>query len=472
MNNSNKTLSKDSLELKKPVDAAAEVFITKDILKAYISILPPENGGEECNFLSIRKTLSDNNITSGIDMKVLLETCQNPQYNTKILIAEGNPPIHGVDGSFDIKFKTSKDLKPKIKEDGTVDFYNLENIVNVKKGDLLCTIVPPTKGTAGESVSGKIINAINGKPVPNLSGKNTNLSEDGRSITSHIDGQVDYIQGRINVNETFNIRGDVDGSTGNIKVVGNVVISGAVRSGFVVEATGNIQVQGSLGSVTLISGGDILLRGGIIGGNITCESNLTSKFIENCKVLVKGDIKTDYIMNSHIRCGKNIEAINSISKIVGGRCFAGENISAKVIGSPANVKTYLNIGPDPNALKKQISLKENITVLETQIKSLKSLIKLLQQFKDNNQLSLDKKRSLEDAIYSSNEINRSIETLKLELQEITDEIQSIDYGRVSCKGILYAGTTVKILKHSKQFSNSLFSKSIYYTKDGLGVSDL
>lgn len=473
MSDSNKTISIDSPKTPKPIDTIVEVFITKDRLKAYLNIIPPKNGGADCNFISLRNVLSKNNITYGVNTQTLLDLSKNPQYNSKILIAEGIPPINGVDGSFDIKFKTTKDLKPKKREDGTVDFYNLDNIVNVKKDDLLCTIVLPTESIDGKSVLGKTITAAKGKPVSSLLwGKNTTLSEDGTKITSNIEGQVDYRQGKIAVNETFNIIGDVDSSTGNIKVVGNVVISGRVRSGFTVEATGDIKIDGSLGSVTLIAGGDIILRGGVIGGNITCDGNLNSKFIENCKVLVKLDIKTDYIMNSYIRCGKNIETINSISKIVGGRCFAGENIKANTIGSPANVKTNLTIGPDPRAVKKQKNLEREILLLENKSKSLKSLIYLLKQFETSGHLSPDKKRSLEDAVFSQNKIKESSQDLNIELKEITDEIQSKVYGKVICKGILYAGTTVKIRNQSKTFNQSIFSKSIYYSEEGIGVSDL
>ena len=470
MDDSNKTLGTDSPA--KAVDARAEVSIEQNRLEAYIKISPPQNGGIDCNFLSIRKVLGDNNVTYGIDTKILLDMCQNPKYNTPILIAKGIPPINGVDGSFTIKFKTIKDLKPKKREDGTVDFYNLENIVNVKKDDLLCTITLPTENIDGKTVSGKIIHSIPGKAVPPLSGKNTRLSGDGGEIIANINGQVDYIKGKIHVNETLHIRGNVDNSTGNIKVIGNVVISGTVRSGFVVEATGNIKIKGSLGAATLIAGNDIILRGGIIGGNITCEGNLNSKFIENCKVLVKGNLTTDYIMNSYIRCGKNIKVINSISKIVGGRCFAGEDIQAKIIGSPANVKTYLEIGPDPKAIKKQHDLKKEILLLENKDKSLKSLIYLLKQFEANNYLTPDKKHSLEDAIFSHNKIKESIESLTLELKQITDEIQKKDCEKVICKGILYAGTTIKIRTQSKSFNKSIFSKSIYYSQEGIQFSDL
>lgn len=475
MNHSNYNQNIDSkgenLE-EKPIDAIIKPFISKDGLEASIYITPPENEGEDCNFILLRKILSENNIKYGTKTNTLLNISNNPKYNEEIIIAKGTPPIHGLDGTFDIKFKIEKDLKPKEQEDGSVDFYNLENIVNVEEGQLLCTITPPTEGKAGKTVTGKTINPVPGKPVPQLLGKNTILSEDGKRILAKIEGQVSYLNGRITVNETFTIQGDVDKTTGHIKVVGNVIVYGAVRSGFKVEATGNIQISASLGSVKLVAGEDIILHGGIIGGNITCEGDLHSKFIENCEVMVKGDVKTTYIMNSNILCGQNIETINPVSKIVGGKCLAGEDIKAKTIGSPANVKTHLKISSDPKLIQKKQDLEKEISNYEKQIKSLKSLINLLKKLKEADKLNASKEQSLQDAIFSHNRISELTEDTNLKLEEINNEIKSRKLGKVVCSGVLYPGTTIQIGKKREHFKRSMFSKSFYLSANGIEFSDL
>ena len=475
MNHSNYNQNIDSKGEKleeKPIDAIIKSFISKDGLEASIYITPPENGGEDCNFILLRKILSENNITHGVNSKILLDIANSPKYNEEIIVAKGTPPIHGIDGTFDIKFKTTTNLKPKEKEDGSVDFYNLENIVNVEEGQLLCTIVPHTEGKAGKTVTGKKINPIPGKPVPQLLGKNTVLSEDGKRIHSKIEGQVSYLNGRINVNETFTIQGDVDKTTGNIKVVGNVIVHGAIRSGFSVEATGSIQVSSSLGSVNLVAGEDVILHGGIIGGNITCEGDLHSKFIENCKVMIKGDVKTTYIMNSNIISGGNIETINPVSKIVGGKCLAGKNINTKTIGSPANVKTQVEIGSDPKLIEKKQTLEKEISNFEKQKESLTSLIDLLKQFKEAGKLNASKEQSLQDAIYSRNKINDMLENSNLKLEEVNNKMKSKRIGKIICAGILYPGTTIKIGKKCKTFKKTMFSKSFFPTTEGIESSGL
>lgn len=471
MNHSNNNASTNEKSVPQPVDSVIEVSISNNKLEASVNITPPQHGGFVPNIQSLRENLGNHNITHGVNMKILLDICMDPIYDKDIIVAQGTYPINGVDGSFQIHFDTTKDSKLKEKEDGSVDFYNLENFENVKQNQTLCTLIHPTEGIDGISVSREKIPYIKGKPVTSMQGKNTKLSKDGMTIISTIDGQVDYSQGKINVFETLYIKGDVDNTTGNIKIAGNVIISGTVLSGFIVEATGNIQIYGGLGSVKLIAGGDIVLRGGVIGGNLSCEGDLTSRFIENCRVFVKGDIKTDYVMNSNIKCGKSLHAINSISKIVGGKYLVGENILANIIGSNASIKTYLELGTDPSTIKRQQELTKEIPPLETKKRSLESLIYLLQQFEASNRLTAEKKQMLDSARFSYNEIIELIDNGKLELDKITESIKSKGYGRVTCKGIIHSGTTVKIGSVQTTIHDTMFAKSLYHSEEGICIGN-
>jgi len=74
-------------------------------------------------------------------------------------------------------------------------------------------------------------------------GKNVEISEDGQSLIAGIDGQVNYIDGKVSVFANYEVPADVDNSTGNISFVGNVIIRGNVLSGFTVEAGGSVEVM-------------------------------------------------------------------------------------------------------------------------------------------------------------------------------------------------------------------------------------
>lgn len=469
MDNFNNNSSTNYNQVPQPVDSIIEVSISYNKLEAIVNIKPPKDGGIEPNMESLRSILESQKITYGVKENILIDICNNPIYNKNIIVAQGTAPVSGIDGTFQMHFETVKDSKPKEREDGTVDFFNLENVESVKQGQILCTLIQPTEGIDGVSVLKEKIPYTKGKLVPTLLGKNTTLSKDGTVIISKIDGQIDFSQGKINVYETLYIKGNVDNSTGNINVAGNVIINGTVLSGFIVKATGNIQIYGGISSVTLISGGYITLRGGVIGSKITCEGDLTSRFIENCKVFTKGNIQTDYVMNSSVKCGKSLKAINSISKLVGGDYLVGENIEARIIGSNANIKTYLELGTDSTTIRRQQELNKEIPPLETKRHSLESLISLLQQFEVANRLTPDKKQMLETALFSYKEISELIDIGKQELEEINESIKSRGYGRVICKGTIHSGTTVKIGSVQMTVHDRLFCKSLYYSEEGICI---
>jgi len=104
--------------------------------------------------------------------------------------------------------------------------------------------------------------ALDGKPAVLPKGKNVEISEDGQSLIAGIDGQVNYIDGKVSVFANYEVPADVDNSTGNISFVGNVIIRGNVLSGFTVEAGGSVEVMGVVEAAVIKADGDIILRRG------------------------------------------------------------------------------------------------------------------------------------------------------------------------------------------------------------------
>ena len=298
------------------VDATARVTVSSDQLAAYISIEPPSNGGEPVTMDLLTAALDKSSVTYNIDTAKLDELVQLPLYGEDVRIAEGSAPEDGVNGTICFKFETDlSKLKPKEKADGSVDFHDLGIVQNVTAGQVLAIITPPTEGTVGMSVKGKELKQKKGKPVPSYVGKNTQLNEDGTEILSKIDGQIAFDGRKIYVHEIYYIRGNIDNSTGDVKVQSSLDVSGVVLPGFKIEAGKNISVKGTVENAEVRAGGDIELMSGINGSDLYCEGDLTCRFIEGCNVFVKGEITAEYILNSNIKCGKSIKTVGRRAKI-------------------------------------------------------------------------------------------------------------------------------------------------------------
>ncbi len=449
------------------VDAAANVIVSSDKLCAYIHVVPPKHGGKEVSFGIIYNELNKCKVSFGIIKIAVLDIIKNHIYGKDVMIAQGIAPVNGTDGSYKLLFDINFDGRPKEKEDGNVDYKNLDLVKNVEDKQPLCIIVSPTEGKNGTTVFGQTILAKKGKAVPSMTGKNTVLSEDGNVITAARRGYVSFNNGKINVNDTLFIKENVDNSTGNIRTNSNVVVTGTVLSGFSVESDGNIQIEGTISGAHIKASGNVVLRNGIIGGKLECEGDLSTRFIENCDVFVKGSVRADFILNSRVVCAKNIEAIGTKSKIVGGSLVAGGDIKAHIIGTISYTKTYLEIGTDTDVIIRQQEIAKILPDLESKVQSLQSLLSLFQQLQNANRLTDEKRQAFSDTIYSYKTSSSQLLEYRRELKEITDSIKEKGYGKIICFGTIYPGTTVKIGDFNMVVKTPIVNKKLFYTEDGI-----
>lgn len=429
------------------IDAQIHVSVANGGLSAILLLEPPENGGLPPTLEALEKALAEAGVVFGIDRETLKRVAGQPAYHMEIPAASGIEPINGDDGTITYQFETGeKELRPKMKEDGQVDYKELELANNVRAGQVLCLITPPTEGTPGTSVRGETLSQKKGKPFPVFSclGKNTLLREDGAAILSKIDGQAELVGPKVSVGETLFIRGDVDLSTGNIKAVGNVTVYGMIQPGFSVEAEGNVDVFGTVDSAIIRAGGSVRLSSGINGSELNCGGDLKSRFIESCKVSVRGDIRAEYVLHSSIRCGKSLKTEGSISKIIGGTCMVLQNIESRNIGSSANVKTILQLGTDPTVLQRQQELQELIPSLEKQLESLTPLLSLLRRLESENRLLPEKQELLQKISGSYDAAETQLQSARGELEDISETLLNKGFSRVICPGAIYPGTKVTI----------------------------
>ena len=447
-----------------PVDAVIYVIISEDNLTASLIIEPPQNGGNPPTLVALERKLQESKVTYGIDRKTLISLAENPDYTNKVAVATGFAPVDGVDGTYELLFRTVKDCKPVKKPDGSVDLYDLGIIENVRKGQILCKITLPTNGTEGMTVTGQKLLPFNGREVPYLVGTNVELISDGTEIRSQMNGHVELNGEKINVSDKFYIKENVGTSTGNIKALCDIIIRGMVMPGFSVEAEGNIEIGGSAEAATLISGGNISVRGGISGSTLRCEGDFSAKFIQNSSIFAKGDIKAEYCMNCTVKCGKNLQLLGVFSKFIGGNCIAGLDITLRDIGSANGIKTKMEIGTDPSIIERQQELTKQIPLLEKQNSSLGPILELFRQLQAAGRMTPDKKERFESASFSYEANEEYIEKGKKELASINESLRKSGFGRIIVAGTVYPGTKIKIGDAVCDVTEPINHSSFYYDK--------
>lgn len=442
------------------IDASVNVMISPDKMKAFITVFPPE-GGRMLTEAEIIDALGKSSVVFGINKTTLESITKYPVYNEMVCIAEGTVPVNGQNGKVEFHFDVKRESKPTILEDGRVDYRELNLIQSVTAGSRLCSLIPPLPGIKGKTVAGIEISALNGKPAILPKGRNVQPSQDGQSLTASIDGQVSYIDGRVNVFSNYEVPADVDNSTGNIYFIGNVSIRGNVLSGFSVEAGGNVEVWGVVEGAVIKAGGDIILRRGMQGmgkGTLISGGDIIARYIENSNIEAKNDIKSEAIMHSNTKCGNKLELSGKKGLLVGGTCKVGKEIIAKVIGSHMATVTEIEVGVDPTLREHYKAVKDEIFTIETDLRKAEQAITILKKLEAAGALTPDKQemmaKSVRTKVYYSSKINE----LKEESTQLEAKLQQDANGKVRASNIIYPGIKVAIgtcmmyVKENLQFS--------------------
>jgi len=454
-----------------PINAEAMLSIAPGNLEASIKIIPPQNGGANLSYGLLKVFLAKNRIVFGLDDNVLRYLGEKPVYNTDFIIARGIPSENGTDARLIYHVEINRQLKPKEKEDGSVDFKDLGTIQEVKRGDLLCEKIAAIPGKNGTDVKGTKIQAVDGKDISLPEGANTVVSEDKLKLFAALDGHITFLGGKINILNTFTIKGNVSNETGNIDFSGNVIVRGDVSSGFSVKAEGDVTIDGVVEAAKITIGGNLVIRGGFLGGDngiINAGGNVVCRFIEGGQALIRGNLDTTYIMNSSVKCGGTVN-LTGKGLIRGGYVSARTSVTANLLGSPkaSSANTVIDIGNDVFLAEQFKTLSHEAAGHEKNIKGLEAMIAPMEKAKTAGYLTFDKIQQLEKA-------SQLLENLKPAYKEIIETIESIKKqmaelvrGMVHVRKTAYTGLKIVIGGESIILNTDHERVSFYIGQDGI-----
>ncbi len=298
---------------------------------------------------ALTERLRAENVHAGIDEAMIEEAfarlIELEEPGAVFVIARGTHPRHGKNGDIQFKVDVSGRASYRASEadDDTIDFREATTVTSVAPGEVVAELIPPTKGEPGVQLSGKTIAARDGKPASIRLGEGIELTPDGLYCKSTQQGRPVYSAGVLSVSPIYEVSGDVDFNTGNIKFDGHVVVSGNVQDDFAIEAN-SIEIRGVIGAAKIVCKGDLRAAGGINGRDkvdIRVDGIAHCKYINQAEITVLGDLVVNReIVNSRVWCRGKVKA----EKIIGGRCVALAGIEAKYLGSEMGVNTVLEPG--------------------------------------------------------------------------------------------------------------------------------
>jgi len=447
-----------------PKAAQPQLHISRDCMAAWIYIIPPLNGGPDITEENLRSFLSQDRVKIGVLDETLKSIAKEHIYDQVLLIARGVLARNGIDGSIKDYYERVIQLEFIEDENGSVNYKNLNNIQAVKEGEVICEITPAIPGENGMTIDGQVYPCtIKGSSIAVPAGRNTLLTEEGTLLISQKTGHVTFLNGKFQVDPLLKINGDIDNNTGNLDYDGDIFISGDVRNGFSVKATGDIDIRGSVEGAQISAQGSITIASGMSGngrGTLTSESYIKCRYLEHCTVNAGGNVYAESIINSKIQSGEDIVVTTGIGVIIGGSLLAANNIKARIIGSKVRrLVTELIIASVPKNIEESSRLTRELEQLHHNLAEIRKNINYLESSQ-----RADKQQLLEDLKQASDYLNIREQEIISRLDELSvNEAEQV--GLIQCQQLLPV-VRVRISSSTLLVQEEYSSSILYRNSEG------
>ncbi|MFQ6614670.1 MAG: FapA family protein [Fidelibacterota bacterium] len=331
-------------------------------------------------------------------------------------------------------------------EEGRVDFKKILEFKKVSEGQKLCSVLPPDSEHGSGAPIGRTI-------LHYLAGHQTTISDDGLTLYAQKDGYVFIHDNKIIVDNVYSIEGDVDFKTGNVKFEGVILIEGDVRSGFRVDASESIIINGMVEAASIYSrAGDITIKCGIMGQNrakVLAGGSVKCSFVQNASISARKDVAiTKYALDSNIQSGGKIFVNTEEGLIRGGKVLAQDEIFVNTVGNERGAETEIGLTGFENESidSRRKSLKDEQMNLRTRLSSLEKQVEFFNLLKERlDGLTSQKEEERVRALADIKRIQAELATLETRLAALDKkDMHAHRLKCISVFGTVYPGVTISL----------------------------
>jgi len=297
-------------------------------------------------------------INTMIDQELLAKVeetnfMQEPMLQSVFL--EGVAPIPAKPAEAKLLVKAMSD-RPQYteKDDGSVDFTDLNLFENVIAEQHIADHIPPMPGVPGTDIYGALLSSHQIAKDMVMCGSGVLFDERQQKYYAAKSGYVSLSNGKIDVEDTYVVERNVDFRVGNVNFISNVRVKGDVLPDFAIQAGGNLEILGTVSGAALQVEKDLKLALGVLGqgkSHIRVGGKASMKFINETNIEVVGPIEIyKEALNARISCLDHILAQNAV--VIGGRIVGLKSMHLGSIGSELGLKTQIFLGEDFNTLSR------------------------------------------------------------------------------------------------------------------------
>lgn len=341
---------------------AIGVEISEDGQAACV-ILDFEMSGQTVTYRSIMEKLKATGVVRGFITENIQNAVEKKTANKKIKVAEGIPPMDGMDAEFTFHYPLYRDLLSCLLEAGPdIPLEDINFIHKVAKGDLILSKSPPVKGVPGCKVTGEKVPYREGKDMVVEQNPDLVISPDGGKAVAAKDGQLIIDEeGRVTIRPLLILK-KTSGDK-KIKFDGSVVVEGDLDYCPGIIAMGDIEVNGANQNVPVTARGNILIKGPFLlyGGkearaardfacDTTNNTHISARNIYVAKAASQVVFEAEEEVHTNIKEGR----------IIGGEIQAGKKAVVGELGNKKETATLVKISTHEIQAKYNSLMKEKL----------------------------------------------------------------------------------------------------------------
>jgi uncharacterized protein len=274
-------------------------------------------------------------------------------------------------------------------------------------------------------------------------GRNVAWGADGATVVAKSAGRVCVSPRDVRVEPVLAIDEDVDFSTGNINFHGDVIVGRNVLDLFKISSTTDIVIHGFAEGAEIHAGHDLHVHGGITGkgkGRFHAGNDISAKYIANAHVEAGNNISAhNEIANSDVTCAGKI--LGSHCTIMAGQIKATAGVECHTVGSPAGVRTVVEIGFNHLA---HGAVCTRLHELEEQKKVVGDLRARLEPLiKNQRNLCAKDKERMTEINFEISEAEAQLAAIKAELKAACEAARARPRTELSVSHGIHPGVTVR-----------------------------
>ncbi len=442
-------------------------------MEALLTLVPifKETGGHHVASLAeLEVWIREQGIQSDLDLSAIQGAIEKASegLTADAVISSGLPPQTGNDGYIEYLIDFGQAMAPTVSGVGTIDL-RASLIRYIQPGEPLAIIHPPEAGTPGLDVFGKPVPALPGKVfMPRLGVNVQRSANDINLILAVSGGHARLVDGLLDIQDFYQVAGDVDYGTGNVNFGKSVLIKGDVKSGFSVDSGGDLEILGLVEDCQVKSLGKIFIKGGFTGQG-------------KGMMQARGDISLGYVRNQHVKSDRTIliykEALNSKLQarhsvainglVAGGKVQARYAIECQIAGSDTGTSTELEAGFDFSTEEEMVGIRLEMEKMGNYNRKLGESLRHIQDLEKLNR-GLDS-RNIE-LMFEMEGYRLKVEAKTKNLQErfsFLENLESnLESASVTIHRAVFPGVVVKIGKEKFQVVESMSGPRTFFVKNG------